>query len=67
MRKDVTFKTEDGTELAGWFYAAGTTPAPCIVMAHGFSATKEMSTARPSCMPRKCTFRALPKRSGMPG
>ncbi|WP_121063984.1 alpha/beta hydrolase [Chachezhania antarctica] len=42
MRKDVTFKTEDGTELAGWFYAAGTTPAPCIVMAHGFSATKEM-------------------------
>lgn len=44
MKTDTTFRTEDGTELAGWFFkaegAAG--PAPCIVIAHGFSATKEM-------------------------
>lgn len=42
MRKDVSFKTEDGTELVGWFYQAEATLAPCIIMAHGFSATKEM-------------------------
>ncbi|OCW57644.1 alpha/beta hydrolase [Hoeflea olei] len=43
MKHDVSFHTEDGTELAGWFFAAaGGTPAPAIVMCHGFSATKEM-------------------------
>ncbi|MBZ0331211.1 alpha/beta hydrolase [Halomonas sp. ANAO-440] len=42
MKKNVTFKTEDGTELVGWFFQATQNPAPCIVMAHGFSATKEM-------------------------
>lgn len=45
MRTDVTFTTEDGTELAGWFYQAAATQAPCIIMAHGFSATKEMHLA----------------------
>ena len=44
MRKDIEFKTEDGVTLRGWHYvpdnASG--PAPTIVMAHGFSAVKEM-------------------------
>jgi uncharacterized protein len=43
MRRDVEINAE-GAVLRGWFYlperAAG--PAPCIVMAHGFSAVKEM-------------------------
>jgi fermentation-respiration switch protein FrsA (DUF1100 family) len=43
MRRDVEINAE-GVVLRGWFYlpelAAG--PAPCIVMAHGFSAVKEM-------------------------
>jgi len=44
MRKDIAFKTEDGVTLRGWLYlpdrAAGRVPT--IVMAHGFSAVKEM-------------------------
>jgi len=44
MRKDIDFKTEDGVMLRGWLYlpdrAAG--PVPTVVMAHGFSAVKEM-------------------------
>jgi cephalosporin-C deacetylase-like acetyl esterase len=44
MRKDVAFKTEDGITLRGWHYVPeerrGTVPT--IVMAHGFSAVKEM-------------------------
>jgi fermentation-respiration switch protein FrsA (DUF1100 family) len=44
MRKDIAFKTEDGVTLRGWLYlpdrAAGRVPA--VVMAHGFSAVKEM-------------------------
>jgi len=44
MRKDIEFKTEDGVTLRGWLYlperAAG--PVPAVVMAHGFSAVKEM-------------------------
>lgn len=43
MREDIGF-TSDGASLKGWLYrpqkAAG--PRPAIVMAHGFSATKEM-------------------------
>ncbi len=43
MRQDIAFKAGDGTILRGWHYAAaGTRPAPIIVMAHGFSAVKEM-------------------------
>ncbi|HMN37008.1 MAG TPA: alpha/beta hydrolase [Hyphomicrobium sp.] len=44
MRKDIEFKTEDGATLRGWHYTpdAGSGPYPTIVMAHGFSAVKEM-------------------------
>ncbi len=44
MRRDIEFKTEDGVMLRGWFYPAkgATGPAPAVVMAHGFSAVKEM-------------------------
>jgi fermentation-respiration switch protein FrsA (DUF1100 family) len=43
MRKDIAFRTEDGATLRGWHYVPDrATPAPCIVMAHGFSAVKEM-------------------------
>lgn len=45
MRQDVSFKTSDNVTLRGWFYrpdnAAG--PLACLVMAHGFSALKEMN------------------------
>ena len=44
MRRDIEFRTEDGVTLRGWFYlperASGRVPA--VVMAHGFSAVKEM-------------------------
>jgi len=42
-RRDVEFNAE-GVTLRGWFYATGTggAPAPAVVMAHGFSAVKEM-------------------------
>jgi uncharacterized protein len=44
MRRDIEFKTEDGVTLRGWLYlperAGGRVPA--VVMAHGFSAVKEM-------------------------
>lgn len=44
MRKDVSFKTEDGTTLRGWHYVPGSgrDRHATIVMAHGFSAVKEM-------------------------
>lgn len=44
MRENIEFAADDGVLLRGWLYrpseAAG--PRPLIVMAHGFSATKEM-------------------------
>src|SRR5690349_19349031 len=42
-RRDVEFSGEDVT-LRGWFYPAegAGSPAPVVVMAHGFSAVKEM-------------------------
>jgi uncharacterized protein len=44
MRKNIAIKTEDGITLRGWHYlpeqARGAVPT--IVMAHGFSAVKEM-------------------------
>lgn len=41
-REDIEFKTVDGVTLRGWFYpAANSQKAPCIVLAHGWSATKE--------------------------
>ena len=44
MRKDIEFKTEDGVMLRGWHYVpeGAQGPVPTIVMAHGFSAVKEM-------------------------
>jgi fermentation-respiration switch protein FrsA (DUF1100 family) len=43
MRKDVEFKTADGTTLRGWHYLPERPGKhPTIVMAHGFSAVKEM-------------------------
>ena len=43
MRQDVAFKTSDGTTLRGWHYLPdGAGPFSTIVMAHGFSAVKEM-------------------------
>lgn len=45
-RSDVAFPAGDGTILRGWVYrpdgASADAPVPGIVMAHGFSATKEM-------------------------
>jgi uncharacterized protein len=43
MRTDIEFRTTDGTTLRGWHYVPdGIGPHPTIVMAHGFSAVKEM-------------------------
>jgi uncharacterized protein len=44
MRTDVEFRTEDGVILRGWHYRpdGGRGPWPTIVMAHGYSAVKEM-------------------------
>ena len=43
VRRDIEFDAE-GVTLRGWFYTAegASGPAPTIVMAHGFSAVKEM-------------------------
>jgi fermentation-respiration switch protein FrsA (DUF1100 family) len=43
MREDVEFQAEDVT-LRGWLYSpeGANGPAPAVVMAHGFSAVKEM-------------------------
>jgi pimeloyl-ACP methyl ester carboxylesterase len=42
-RRDIEFDAE-GVTLRGWFYDAesGGGPRPTVVMAHGFSAVKEM-------------------------
>ena len=43
MRKDIEFKTTDGTTLRGWHYLPDSSGKHAtIVMAHGFSAVKEM-------------------------
>ncbi|MGD9528445.1 alpha/beta hydrolase [Pseudonocardia sp.] len=44
MREDVSFPADDGVTLRGWLYRpdGATGPTPLVVMAHGFSATKEM-------------------------
>lgn len=43
-REDVSFQTYDNVILRGWFYKpeAASDSLPCLVMAHGFSALKEM-------------------------
>jgi fermentation-respiration switch protein FrsA (DUF1100 family) len=44
MRKDIEFRTEDGVTLRGWHYLPDKRSGKCatIVMAHGYSAVKEM-------------------------
>jgi fermentation-respiration switch protein FrsA (DUF1100 family) len=44
MRQDIEFRTEDGVTLRGWLYRPEGVDGdrPLVVMAHGFSATKEM-------------------------
>ncbi len=43
MRSDIAFKATDGTTLRGWHYTPDAPGRhPVIVMAHGFSAVKEM-------------------------
>lgn len=43
MRRDIEFRTEDRVTLRGWHYLPqGSGPKPTIVMAHGYSAVKEM-------------------------
>jgi hypothetical protein len=44
MRKDIEFKADDGVTLRGWHYTpdSPTGRVPTIVMAHGYSAVKEM-------------------------
>lgn len=45
-RKDIDFSTSDHVTLRGWLYTPSSADAgaklPCLVMAHGFSAVKEM-------------------------
>ncbi|KAK4539441.1 hypothetical protein LTR36_010918 [Oleoguttula mirabilis] len=43
-RKDISFKTSDGLTLRGWFFSPTSSDGklPCLVMAHGWSALKEM-------------------------
>ena len=43
MRQDIEFRAE-GPRLRGWLYTpdSGSAPFPTVVMAHGFSAVKEM-------------------------
>ncbi|RLM89460.1 alpha/beta hydrolase [Haloarcula sp. Atlit-7R] len=46
MKRDVTFESA-GAELSGWFYSPDSSPPwPVVVMAHGFSATKQMVADR---------------------
>jgi len=44
MRRDIDFKTDDGVTLHGWYYLpeGSQDSLPAIVMAHGYSAVKEM-------------------------
>lgn len=43
-RKDIEFKTYDNVTIRGWLYFpfVSRSKLPCLVMAHGFSALKEM-------------------------
>ncbi|MAA74317.1 MAG: acetylxylan esterase [Salinisphaeraceae bacterium] len=48
MKQDIEFKTSDGLTLRGWLFTPdqGKGPFPCVVMAHGFSAVKEVFLER---------------------
>ena len=56
MRTDIEFKAEDGVTLRGWHYLPDNRPGkvPTIVMAHGFSAVKEMYLDRFARGVRQC-------------
>lgn len=43
-REEISFQTADRVALRGWWYKPDNAPekTPCLVMAHGFSAIKEM-------------------------
>ena len=43
-RENIEFKTIDGVTLRGWFFTPESSSGklPCLVMAHGWSALKEM-------------------------
>jgi cephalosporin-C deacetylase-like acetyl esterase len=46
VRQNIEFKNSDGVILRGWFYtpdSAGSRKLPTLVMAHGFTALKEMT------------------------
>lgn len=47
MREDIEFNADD-TTLRGWFYTpeSGSSPYPTVILAHGFSALKEMGLDR---------------------
>ncbi len=59
-RSEVTFDV-DGTTLRAWLYlpADRTTPAPCIVMAHGLGGTKAMGLDRYAARFQAAGFAAL--------
>ena len=54
MRTQIAFKAEDGTTLRGWHYLPDqrSGQVPTIVMAHGFSAVKEMFLDRFLLLPQ---------------
>lgn len=37
-REDIAFNARDGVTLRGWMYRPSISPAPCIIMTHGFTA-----------------------------
>ncbi|KAB8239290.1 alpha/beta hydrolase [Aspergillus alliaceus] len=47
-RRDVEFKTSDRLTLRGWFFTPSSFSGtlPCLVMAHGFAAHKEMGLSK---------------------
>jgi cephalosporin-C deacetylase-like acetyl esterase len=43
--ENISFQTSDNVTIRGWFFPpcpSPSTPSPCLVMCHGFSALKEM-------------------------
>jgi cephalosporin-C deacetylase-like acetyl esterase len=61
-REDIAFQTSDNVTLRGWFFtpeAPSTSPLPCLVISHGFTAVKEMlldviATRFTSSLPISC-------------
>jgi len=61
-RRDVEFRTDDGTVLRGWFWPAqgrNGQPAPAIVMAHGVSGVRDLWMQRYGSAFAKAGFNAL--------